>query len=139
MKRKRYVFDSFAIIAFYENENGADKVQGALEECIRGEAEGWMSVINWGEVFYATAKFKGWESAYAIIQRLERYPISIVEADRDLTWETAQLKAKYPIAYADCFALALAKQKKAALFTGYPEFRKVKEEKVELIWLGSDG
>ncbi len=134
---RSYVFDSFAIIAFYENESGAGQVQEALEECIRGEAQGWMSVVNWGEVFYATAKFKGWKSACTIIQRLERYPIAIVEADIGLTWEAAKLKAKYPIAYADCFALALAKLKKAALLTGDPEFRKTREE-VEFIWLEDD-
>ena len=134
MKKKRYVFDSFAIIAFYENESGADQVQAALEECIRKEAEGWMSVINWGEVFYAVAKLKGWEYACAVVSRLESYPLVFVEADKSLTWEAAKLKAKYPIAYADCFALALAKLKKAALLTGDPEFRKTREE-VELIWL----
>jgi predicted nucleic acid-binding protein len=38
------------------------------------------------------------------------------------------------LAYADCFAAALAKIKKAELYTGDPEFKAVEKE-VEVIWL----
>lgn len=131
---KNYIFDSFAIIAFYAEEKGADLVERALDGCIKGRAQGWMTVINWGEVFYAIAKVKGWEIALEVIQNLESYPLIIVDADKKLTWEAARLKAKYPIAYADCFALALTKQKKAELLTGDPEFKKVKEN-IKIIWL----
>ncbi len=131
---KNYVFDSFAIIAFYADEKGSDLVEQVLTECLTGKARGWMTVINWGEIFYATAKVKGLKVALDIMKNLESYPLIIVDADKKLTWEAAKLKAKYPIAYADCFALALAKQKEADLLTGDPEFRKVKEN-VKIIWL----
>ena len=131
---KNYVFDSFAIIAFYADEKGSDLVEKILTECLTGKARGWMTVINWGEIFYATAKVKGLKVALDIMKNLESYPLIIVDADKNLTWEAAKLKAKYPIAYADCFALALAKQKEADLLTGDPEFRKVKEN-VKIIWL----
>ncbi len=131
---KNYVFDSFAIIAFYADEKGSDLVEKVLTECLTGKARGWMTVINWGEIFYATAKVKGLKVALDIMKNLESYPLIIVDADKNLTWEAAKLKAKYPIAYADCFALALAKQKEADLLTGDPEFRKVKEN-VKIIWL----
>lgn len=131
---KKYVFDSYAIIAFFADEKGANIVEKALDECLKGQAQGWMTVINWGEVFYATAKVKREKLAQQIIQSLEHYPLTVVEADKTLTWEAACLKAKYPIAYADCFALALAKQKEAYLLTGDPEFEKVKEN-IRIIWL----
>jgi predicted nucleic acid-binding protein len=38
------------------------------------------------------------------------------------------------LAYADCFAAALAKIKKAELYTGDPEFKAVEKE-VKVIWL----
>jgi len=131
---KNYVFDSYAIIAFYADEKGADIVERALGECIKGQAQGWMTVINWGEVFYAIAKVKGQKIARQVIQDLERYPLLVVDANKDLTWGAAQFKAKYSLAYADCFALALAKQKGASLLTGDPEFKKLKEN-VKIIWL----
>lgn len=115
---KRYVFDSFAIIDFYADEPGADIVERLLIECATNLAKGWICVINWAEIFYSTARVKGEKVALKVIEDLERYPITIVEADKVLTWEAAKLKTKYRIAYANCFALALAKMKKAALITG---------------------
>ena len=94
---KRYVFDSFALIAFFAGEPEGEKVKEALCECLQG--------------------------------------LEITEADKKLTLEAARLKARYPIAYADCFALALAKLKKAELITGDPEFKKAAKEKVEIQWL----
>ena len=123
---KRYVFDSYALIAFFENEPSAEKVEALLREVCEGKALGFMSVINWGEVYYATARAYGEEMA----KRVE-----IIEADQNLTLEASRLKAKYPIAYADCFALALAKLRQAELITGDPEFKKALPEKVKIRWL----
>jgi predicted nucleic acid-binding protein len=55
---------------------------------------------------------------------LEQLPISVVNADLDITLEAARLKGMYPVAYADCFAAALGIRKKAKIVTGDPEFGK---------------
>ncbi|WP_297056710.1 type II toxin-antitoxin system VapC family toxin [Thermosulfurimonas sp.] len=132
---KKYVFDSYALIAFFENEPAAEKVESFLKEVLEGKARGFMSVINWGEVYYATSRAYDEKVAKGVIQEIENYPLEIVEADQNLTLEAAKLKARYSIAYADCFALALAKIKKAELITGDPEFRKAAGEKVKIRWL----
>ncbi len=44
------------------------------------------------------------------------------------------IKAGKRMAYADCFAVALARIKKAELYTGDREFRAV-EEDVKIMWL----
>jgi predicted nucleic acid-binding protein len=49
-------------------------------------------------------------------------------------WEAALLKAKYPIAYADAFAAALAQKYGCPLLTGDPEFRAIPD--LELDWIG---
>jgi len=69
-----------------------------------------------------------------VLLQLSSYPIEIVGADKDLTKDAAILKGRYRIAYADCFAVALAGNKKAVLITGDPEFKMV-EKKVEILWL----
>jgi predicted nucleic acid-binding protein len=38
------------------------------------------------------------------------------------------------MSYADCFAAALAKQSKAELVTGDPDFRQVQDE-IKIVWL----
>jgi len=132
---KRYVFDSFALIAFFTGEPEGEKVKEALRECLQGKAQGFLSVINWGEIFYIIARKKGQKLAQEILEKIENYSLEIIEADKDLTLEAARIKARYPLAYADCFALALAKLKKAELLTGDPEFKKAAREKVKIRWL----
>ena len=131
---KKYVFDSYALIAFFEREIGATIVEKVLKELSNNEAKAWLSIINWGEIYYITYRSYGEAKAKETIQWIEESPLTLIDANKALTWEAAQLKAKYPIAYADCFALALAKQKEAKLLTGDPEFKKVKEN-IKIIWL----
>ena len=131
---KNYVFDSFAMIAFFEDEPGAERVEVALRQLFTKKARGWMSVINWGEVYYCTYREQGPGGADHVVSRLAEYPIEVVNADQNMTQEAAILKGKYKVAYADCFAVALAKAKKAEILTGNPEFKKFKEQ-VKINWI----
>lgn len=131
---KRYVFDSYALLAFLEDEPGAAEVENALRELLAGQAEGWLCVINWGEIYYTAMREQGEKVAEEVVAILSQYPLQLVEVDRTLTREAARLKARFRIAYADCFAAALARQCKATVLTGDPEFRALETE-VKIIWL----
>lgn len=131
---KRYVLDSYAILAFLEDEPGAEIVEKALRETAAGKAEGFLSVINWGEVYYTVMREMGQEKAEEIAELLATYPLQIMAADQPLTKLAAQFKGRHRIAYADCFAAALAKQQKAVVLTGDPEFRLLEKE-IKISWL----
>jgi len=130
----KYVLDSFAMIAYFEDEPGADKVSEILSALIGRKAKGFMSVINWGEMYYNTMREQGIEEAESVLTQFDKYPIQLIEADRRMTYEAAKLKAKYKIAYADCFAAALASSLKALLVTGDPEFKKLSHE-ISIEWI----
>jgi predicted nucleic acid-binding protein len=68
------------------------------------------------------------EETESVLTQFDKYPIHLVEAGRRLTYEAAKLKAKYTIAYADCFAAILASSLKALHVTGDPEFKKLSHE-----------
>jgi len=131
---KRYVFDSYAIIAFLENEPGAHIVEKALSEITTQKAKGFLSVINWGEIYYTVMREKGKAVAEKVVQHIANYNLTFIEADLPLTKVAARLKDRYHIAYADCFAAALAKQQDASVLTGDPEFKQLEKE-VHIIWL----
>jgi predicted nucleic acid-binding protein len=131
---KRYVFDSYAMIAYFEDEVGADRVAQILRQLIQGKAKGYMSVVNWGEVYYNAMREEGIAEAEKVILQLDKFPIQIVEVNRNFAYEAAKLKGKYRIAYADCFALALSLKLNASLVTGDPEFRKLKE-RISIQWI----
>jgi len=93
-----------------------------------------MCVVNWGEVQYTAIRRLGEAAAVAVEDVVRSLPIEIVDADQDLTREAARLKARVKMSYADCFAAALAVRRKAALYTGDPEFKAV-EKDVRIAWL----
>ena len=131
---KRYVFDSYAMIAYFEDEPGADRVAQIFRQLIQGKAKGYMSVVNWGEVYYNAMREEGIAEAEKVILQLDKFPIQIVEVNRNFAYEAAKLKGKYRIAYADCFAVALSLKLNAYLVTGDPEFRKLKEQ-ISIQWI----
>ncbi|MCL4459780.1 MAG: type II toxin-antitoxin system VapC family toxin [Chloroflexi bacterium] len=133
---KRYVLDSYALIAYFEDEAGSEKVKGLLEQAIGGECALMMSVINLGEVLYIVERERGLPQAQKTLARIAELPINIVDADRYLTFAAAHIKAQCPIAYADCFAAALAQTEEAALLTGDPEFKRAEMDALfPIVWL----
>ncbi len=52
----------------------------------------------------------------------------------ELIWEAAEIKARHPISYADCFAAATAVRFQASILTGDPEFKKL-GDLVQVEWL----
>ena len=131
---KRYVFDSYALLAFLEDEKGADLVEKALREVVANKARGFLSVINWGEIYYSIMRERGQGEAEVVLTHVAGYPLELVDVDLNLTKVAARLKGRYRIAYADCFTAALAKKNKAVVLTGDPEF-KLLENEVEVKWL----
>jgi len=131
---KRYVLDSYAVIAYFEDEPGADRVAMVLRQLIRGKAKGFMSVVNWGEVYYNTMREQGVSEAEKVILQLDKFPIQIVDVNKDLAYEAAKLKGEFRIAYADCFAVALSVKLKADLVTGDPDFKKL-QERIPIQWI----
>ena len=60
-----------------------------------------------------------------IMGRVYQLGIKVLPAPDTMVYKAAELKAEYPISYADCFALACALEHSAILVTGDPEFKKV--------------
>ena len=133
-KLAHYVLDSFALLAHVQAEPGGPRVQAILAQAAKKQADVYLSIVNYGEAVYITEREQGLTAAQSLIATVDQLPITIVEADRRLTFAAAHLKAGYPIAYADAFALALAQQQQAVLMTGDPEFRQV-QAVVTIEWL----
>ena len=129
-----FVLDSYAILAHFEDEAGAARVEEILEQGCQSRATIYLSIVNFGEVVYITEREQGLSAAQQVIATIDQWSVSIVEADRKLTLAAAHVKAHHAISYADAFAVALAQSRQATLLTGDPEFRKV-ENLVTIDWL----
>jgi len=128
------VLDSFALIAYFEDEPGADDVETLLQQAEKADIQLLMSVVNLGEVWYTVARAYSPETADEKWREIQGMAIKIVDADWGITLEAAQFKARWKMAYADCFAAALAKKNNAELITGDPEFKQLSGQ-VKIRWL----
>ena len=130
------VLDSWALIAFFEDEPAADDVERLLQQAADEKHKLLMSVVNWGEIYYSTMREVSQAAAEQKAQEIAALPIQIIGVSEDLVLakQAAIFKARHKMSYADCFAAALAKQKNAELITGDPEFRAV-EKDIKINWL----
>lgn len=87
-----------------------------------------------GEVYYITLREAGRERADQVAQLLSTLPIQFVPVDMEIAKKAAELKASKKMSYADCFAAALARLRKAELVTGDKEFSQVEGE-VKILWI----
>lgn len=131
---KGYVLDSYAILAYLQEETGHEKVLAMLEEAREGQSRLLINVINLGEILYIVEREKGLPKAQETLACIDELPIEVVDVDRTLTLAAAHLKAQHSLAYADCFAAGLAQLKEAVLVSGDPELEQV-ESLVTIEWL----
>jgi predicted nucleic acid-binding protein len=130
---KRIVLDASAVMTFFENRPGADKVEELIHLGVAGKRQLLMSVVNWGEVYYSTWRAHGPGVARKVIEDIAQLPIEIVDASLDLTRAAAELRADQKLPYTDCFAAALAAHRKASLATSDQDFATV-EKKIDILW-----
>lgn len=122
------------MVAFLEDEPAAKKVEEILISALEADTQLMMSVINLGEVWYSIARAHSPGEADTAVDKVVTLGVEILPADWELTHKASQFKARHKIAYADCFAAALAVGQNAELVTGDPEFGQLESE-VNIIWL----
>ncbi len=132
------VLDSWAMLGWLQGQEPARaKVGELLAQASRGETKVSISLINAGEVFYLIAKRHGAAPAERFLADLGMMPIQALLPDRRLILSAARLKSRYPISYADAFAVETAREQNAILVTGDPELWQLsKREPIELLWVG---
>lgn len=134
MKKAR-LLDSFALLAYLKKENGYKKVKDILASHEKSEQDLLMNEISVGEVYYILARERSFDAAeYFLHDILPALGIKIVSNSLSDVIEAAKIKAQFPIAYADAFAVATATKYGAALITGDSDFKQV-EHLIQIDWL----
>jgi len=93
-----------------------------------------VCVVNWGEIYYIASREGGEDRAELYKATIAKYPITIVDANKELVLQAARYKASYKISYADAYAVALARLQKAELVTGDKAFKQFASE-IKIHWL----
>src|SRR5438876_7499883 len=111
-KSRAVVLDTWAVIAYFEDEPPGEQVADIIARAHENNDSIMMTVANAGEVWYLFARKSSVTEADQVITELKQLGIIFVDIDWPLTRQAANFKSKHRMSYADCFAAALAKEKK---------------------------
>lgn len=130
----RYIFDSHALLKFFQKEEGYEKVVELLEAIKKNNLIKYLNAINLGEIIYCTKREFGDQKKLEVLAHIERLHFTILPVPNSLIFQAAEYKAQFPISYADCFVLTSAIEHTATVVTGDPDFKKV-EHLVKIVWV----
>lgn len=130
------VLDSWALIAFFEDEPAAEAVADIIHRAAQEKYRLYLSAVNWAEIYYNTMREVSQEAAEARMREIATLPIEVIGVadDLKLARQAAIYKGSSKMSLADAFGAALAKEKKAEFVTGDPEFKAVEKE-IKIQWL----
>jgi len=132
-----YVFDACAVIAFLNDENGADTVAGLINQAEIGTDHIFMNSVQVLEVYYDRIYIKGLEYAETVLESLYNSRIIILhEISRDMIQEAGRFKTSYSMSLGDTFAAATARKFTATLVTSDKEMKALEEAgEFSVLWL----
>jgi predicted nucleic acid-binding protein len=134
VKSNALVLDTWAVIAYLEDEPSGKQIADLIASAHDERIPISMCVVNAGEVWYIIARELSEEEANNSIKELRDMRIQFEDVNWELTQEAARFKSKNKMSYADCYAAALSKVRKADLVTGDGEFKAV-EDQIKIRWV----
>jgi ribonuclease VapC len=99
------------------------RVRSLLEGAAARRHRVYLSLINLGEALYITERERGLAEARRTLAAVDQLPLEIVDASRTTVLAAAHVKARFPISYADAFAVVAARDHDGVVLTGDQEFR----------------
>jgi predicted nucleic acid-binding protein len=131
-----YVLDSFALLAYLDGEAGMARVRAVLEGAAARRHTVYLSLINLGEVLYITERERGLVEARRTLGAVDQLPVEVVGVSRATVLAAAHIKARFPVSYADAFAVVAAQDHGGVVVTGDPEFESLAAAAVVAVeWL----
>jgi PIN domain nuclease of toxin-antitoxin system len=134
----KYILDACALAAFFNDEEGADVVQGILLEADDAKAQIYMNKLNLFEVYYGIRRDDGLQKAEAFYDMVKRLPITVINGISDEVFrEAGRIKSSYKMSLADSIALGEASVMDVPIVTSdHHEFDVVEEnETIRFKWI----
>jgi PIN domain nuclease of toxin-antitoxin system len=133
-----YVLDACAVLAFLNDEEGADLVEDLLNRKTAGEITLFMSIVNLLEVYYNELRDKDAEIAQVVLDMVQRYSITVIDRISDFAFhEAARLKVTYKLSFADAIGLAARAELSGTFVSSdHSELEAVENsEQIPFLWL----
>ena len=136
-----YLLDACAMLALFNDEEGAELVSNLLDRAKYGEITLGINAVNLIEVYYDRIRVNGADQAETIIREIYKtFPVSIIETlDTAIVRDAARLKARGKMSFADTILVATARCTGATIVTcDHVELDPVEQqEHIPFLWIRS--
>jgi ribonuclease VapC len=88
----KYLFDTKALIAFFNEEGGADFVQELLAKVDEGKVEGLISSITLTEIHYVYSGAVGKDTAKKRVEQVQMSKLRIVSIDAEVAVKAGEYR-----------------------------------------------
>jgi predicted nucleic acid-binding protein len=131
-----YVLDACALLAFLNDEPGAEAIENLLNQSATKESIVAMSIANLLEVFYGQLKKKGPKIAQAVLSVVEAYSVTIIDTiSESVFYKAARIKAGYKCSLADAIGIGVAADMSGTFVTSDGEMTPIdQQEPIEFFW-----
>jgi predicted nucleic acid-binding protein len=103
-----YVLDASALLRYLDKEEGAIRVAQIFKGQFLGRHRVLVSAIHWGEVAGVVYKRYGEDAVEVALSRLLSFGVEVIPVTAERAVNSALIKARKKIPYADAFAVDLA-------------------------------
>ena len=116
-----YVLDTSAIVAFTDQEEGADEVERLLDAARVSACRVEACAISLMELYYVALQEKGEDEAAKLLALVKSWPVTWVYPDERTLLQAGKIKAAYRLSVVDAIIAAVAKLRHATLIHKDPE------------------
>ena len=129
-KNIKYLFDTKALVAFFNDEEGAEFVEKLLREVDEGRAEGFISSITLTEIYYLYSRRAGEKVAKERVEQIRSSNLKIVPIDEEVALKAGKYKVR-AIPIADALIAASAYSVGAKVVTDDEHFEELDVEVIK--------
>ena len=132
-----FVLDACALIAYFNDEIGAEVVEALLDQASRNEIHLYVAAVNVYELFYDCLR-RDASVAQQLLDDVYSLPLTVVEQlNPSLMRSAGEFKRSYRVSLADSMALGLAQQLDACLVSSdHHEFDSIdRDNKLKFRWI----
>jgi predicted nucleic acid-binding protein len=125
LEDKTFVLDTSALLAFMQDEAGAERVERILMSARERRSAIFISFISLAEIYYVSMQESGRSAALEAVVHVKALPLTVVESSERLTLSAGNIKANHRLSLADAFIAATALQTGGTLVHKDPEFEQL--------------
>jgi uncharacterized protein len=117
----RFLFDTSAIFALTDKEEGSERVEALLDRAAADDCEILVCAASLMEIYYITLQEQGEDEAAQLLSLVKSWPVSWLYPDEMTFLLAGRLKALHRLSFADALIAATAKIQGATLVHKDPE------------------